>query len=847
MARTLNQDVHDLGVALGEVLREQAGEALFELVEEIRIQTRDLRAAGLDTAPLEPRFRGLDAHAIEGVTRAFTLYFQLINLAEEHERVRPRGTSADEPPRKQTLESALRALAERGTSAEQAAALIDETRLLLTFTAHPTEMRRRTVRGHLDEVARALPDLPREEVGARVRARIEALWGTLELRRTSPTVMDEVKGGLHYVDVIATALPEVERALSLAFEAVYGAPLEKPLPLAFHSWMGGDRDGNPNVTATVTAATLALHAETATRILGDTLTAAFSALSQHVERLPADGRPRAASTDPLDGRAAEPFRARIEPLVEKLRADPRFDPSADIDALFADLRERKQARSAEAFLAPAACLARTFGRHLASLDVREHSSRVGAAVADLLARAGRGGYEALDEDGKIALLVDELATRRPLLAIGETAGADTESVVEPLVVAREAMKAHGARAVGHYVVSMSESASDLLEVLVIAREAGVRIAPVPLFETLADLERAPDVMEQLLALPTYRQALGDEVQEVMLGYSDSNKDAGPLAASWALHEAQRAVADACRRAGVRWRFFHGRGTSIGRGGGPMARAILGQPAGTLGAGLRITEQGEALADKYSHPELARRNLEQALHAVLLAAAAEPAALPEAWTQAMERASRASVTSYRALVDDPAFMAFYSSVTPIEEIARLKIASRPVRRAGAPSLKNLRAIPWVMAWTQARANVPGWYGVHAGLAAVDDETLADMYTRWPFFRSFLDNVMMSLKKSDAVIFRAYQALDTSGSDLGARILAALEECVLRVKRVVGGELLAHEPRLHRSIELRNPYIDPIHRAQIELLRRTRAGSVSPEEERALLLTVLGIAAGMRNAG
>jgi phosphoenolpyruvate carboxylase len=279
----------------------------------------------------------------------------------------------------------------------------------------------------------------------------------------------------------------------------------------------------------------------------------------------------------------------------------------------------------------------------------------------------------------------------------------------------------------------------------------------------------------------------------------------------------------------------------------MARAILGQPAGTLGAGIRITEQGEALADKYSHPELARRNLEQALHAVIVAAASEPHPLPRRWTDAMDAAAAASVRAYRALVDDTDFLPFFSSVTPIEEIARLKIASRPVRRAGPPTLKNLRAIPWVMAWTQTRANIPGWYGVHDGLQAVDDATLAEMYAQWPFFRSFLDNVMVSLAKTDPVVFRAYLSLDTSGSGLGARILAALDDCTARIHRVVGGTLLAHEPWLLRSIELRNPYIDPIHRAQIELIRRARAGRLSAAEERALLLTILGIAAGMRNAG
>jgi phosphoenolpyruvate carboxylase len=887
MGRLLSQDVHDLGVALGTVLREQAGEALFQLVEGIRTTTRDLRAAGGDTAPLAPRFAGLDAASIEGVTRAFTLYFQLINLAEEHERVRPLQGPAPgvRRARKQTLAAAFAALAAQGMTAADAAALVEGIELSLTFTAHPTEMRRRTVRAHLEEIARALSSLDDEAALERVRARIEALWSTLELRRTSPTVLDEVKGGLHYVDSIAAALPEVERELQSAFAAVFGPSAPVRLPLTFHSWIGGDRDGNPNVTAEVTRQTLAVHAERATALLDRELVQAFTALSQHAERLSHDeGSPTAGSHDDWthegarpdgagheDGRHdqgqrdggshvggphddaqravddREPFRARLQLLLRQVRRDPRFDPTAALVALGDDLVAAGQARSARAFLGPVAGVARTFGRHLASLDVREHASRIGAAVAALFAVDGRPGYDALDEASKVALLVGELQTRRPLLAVGARADDDTHSVLDPLVIVREAIADRGGRVFGRYVVSMTESVSDLLEVLIIAREAGVRVLPVPLFETLADLRRAPAVMEQALALPVFRANLGDEVQEVMLGYSDSNKDAGPLAASWALHEAQRAVADVCRRAHVRWRFFHGRGTSIGRGGGPMARAILGQPAGTLGAGIRITEQGEALADKYSHPELASRNLEQALHAVIVAAASEPHPLPGRWTDAMDAAAAASVRAYRALVDDADFLPFFSSVTPIEEIARLKIASRPVRRAGPPTLKNLRAIPWVMAWTQTRANIPGWYGVHDGLQAVDDATLAEMYAQWPFFRSFLDNVMVSLAKTDPVVFRAYLSLDTSGSGLGARIFAALDDCTARIRRVVGGTLLAHEPWLLRSIELRNPYIDPIHRAQIELIRRARAGRLSAAEERALLLTILGIAAGMRNAG
>ncbi|MDQ3037101.1 MAG: phosphoenolpyruvate carboxylase, partial [Myxococcota bacterium] len=488
---------------------------------------------------------------------------------------------------------------------------------------------------------------------------------------------------------------------------------------------------------------------------------------------------------------------------------------------------------------------------LVSLDVREHSEKTGAAVARLLERAGVfAGYATASEEARREVLRRELATRRPLLPAGELPSPEVELVLGPLRAARDAIERAGPRAFGRYITSMSEDVSDLLEVLLLAREVGVRVLPVPLFETRADLSRAPEVMREVLALPEYRAHLGDDVQEVMIGYSDSNKDAGFFAAHWSLYEAQRRMAEVCRAAGVRWRFFHGRGTSIGRGGGPMVRGLLGQPPGTIGAGLRITEQGEALSDKYSHPERARRNLEQSIFGLLLAASTESEALPAAWSEAMERAAEESVREYRRLVEEPAFIPFFEAVTPIGEIARLRIASRPVRRPGAATLQNLRAIPWVMSWTQNRANVPGWYGLHVALASLGVELGRELYAGAPFFRSMLDNAQMALAMSDAAIFRAYLTLAPSGDPLGARILAAREETIRLVVDITGAPLLAGEPAIARSIALRNPYVEPIHRLQVELLRRARAGSerdVDPQLERALLLSIHGIAAGVRNAG
>ncbi|ADV67716.1 phosphoenolpyruvate carboxylase [Deinococcus maricopensis] len=824
----IREDVNTLGRALGQVLKEQEGEAFFDTVERVRALVRQARAGDGD-APLRELLEGATPEDAENLVRAFSLYFQLVNLAEEYERVRT--LAGREGVRPQSLEAALTELHASGLSADDAEALIQRVNLGLTFTAHPTEMRRRTVRAHLVQVARDIPDLSDpttyDAAVERITAHVEALWNTPELRRLKPTVLDEVKGGLSYVPSIAQAVTRLQRDLQRAFERVYGRPTSARVPLSLHSWMGGDRDGNPFVTPDATRDTLTLHRDRARDLLLNAIRQTYADLSQ-------------------DERGEETYRAELQALHDAVQAGQHVDLTAQLDALDARLREHGQARSADVLLAPLRTHARTFGQHLVSLDIREHSALTGAAAAALLDAAGMPGYADLPEHAKTELLTRELRSRRPLWPAGEALPEELERAVGPIREVARAVRKVGPRAFGRYIISMSESVSDVLEPLLLAREVGFRVLPVPLFETLDDLERAPSVVWELLSLPEYRAVLGSDVQEIMLGYSDSNKDAGFLAANWALHEAQRRLADVCRRAGVPWRFFHGRGTSIGRGGGPASRAILGQPAGTIGSGLRITEQGEALADKYSHPVLAHRNLEQALSGLLLAAARPAADLPAAWTEALDRAARASAGAYRALVTTPEFLPFFEAATPIHEISRLNIASRPVRRPGAPTLQNLRAIPWVMSWTQNRANLPGWYGLREGLREIGVPLARELYAQWPFFRSMLDNAQMSLAKSDLLIFDEYLTL--GGPALGPDLKAAYADTVALVQDIVGADLLRNEPRLHESIGLRNPYIDPIHRLQVELLRRARREDGGLDRyERPLLLSVQGIAAGVRNTG
>ncbi|GGM09222.1 phosphoenolpyruvate carboxylase [Deinococcus aerophilus] len=822
----IRSDVNLLGRTLGQVLKEQEGEAFFDLVERTRALVREVRAGGNDTE-LRAMLSGLSGEDAGNLARAFTWYFQLVNLAEEYERVRV--LSSAEGVRPQSLEGALTELKAQGLNAAEAEVLIARLDLGLTFTAHPTEMRRRTIRQHLEAVARDLPTLEDEAAQERVAAHVEAMWSTPELRHLKPTVLDEVKGGLNYITAISAALPTLQRDLSRAFVRVYGQESDARLPLSFSSWMGGDRDGNPFVTPEATRETLALHRARARELLLSELRQAYADLSQEEQ-------------------GHEPYRHELRELHNAVRDGLQVELLPRLQALDTRLREDGQHRSADQLLTPLLTLVRVFGQHLVSLDVREHSGQTGAAVAALLAAAGvEADYLSLPEHARQELLSGELRSRRPLWPAGEALTPELETVIGPIREVRDAVAQVGPRAFGRYVISMAESVSDVLEPLLLAREVGLRVLPVPLFETLDDLERAPQVVWELLGLPAYRAILGEDVQEIMLGYSDSNKDAGFLAANWALHEAQRKISDVCRRAGVRWRFFHGRGTSIGRGGGPASRAILGQPAGTIDAGLRITEQGEALADKYSHPVLARRNLEQALYGLLLSAARPAPPLSEEWTGAMDRAAKASAAAYRALVHDEGFLPFFEAATPIHEISRLNIASRPVRRPGAPTLNNLRAIPWVMSWTQIRSNLPGWYGLREGLQSIGPEAARQMYTDWPFFRTVLDNAQMSLAKSDPLIFEEYLRL-LGPHPLADHLQAAYHETVALVEAAVGGELLGNEPRLRESISLRNPYIDPIHRIQVELLRRARAEDGGLDKfERPLMLSLQGIAAGVRNTG
>jgi phosphoenolpyruvate carboxylase len=782
-------------------------------------------------------------------------------------------------PRRESLLALAGSLKAQGWSYEETVSLLSSLRLHLTFTAHPTETRRWTVRGHLADIAASLDRLQEGARDARetLQARVALLWGTSELHNMRPSVEDEARGGLSYLPtVLWSVLPRLVAEMEHAVEAHFGRRPTLPPPVVFRSWIGGDRDGNPKVLPPVTAwaqrfargKALPLHAAELERL------ARVLSLSEQRVALPEGLRTRLAealvglSVPPA--LAQEPFRCLCLGMAQKLRAPldgeddgPRYHETrellADLRTISDGLRRIGLPGAAATEVRPIELRAQVFGLDLVTLDLREESRGHAAAIAELMRVGGvADDYEALDHTAREALLTRELASARPLAPIGH------QPATKALEVALGALRVWHAR--GAYVVSMTHAPSDLLEVMVLAREVGLYrpqqplpFDVVPLFETLADLEGAGATVTRLLDNPLFlAHVRGRRGLEVMIGYSDSNKDAGFLAANWALYKAQETITAAARPFDVKVWFFHGRGTSTARGGGSAGRAIASLPPGTVGARLRLTEQGEALADRYSQADLAHRNLEQLLYHLGQAAARDlrddGAPLDPAWRDALEQASRASAATYRALFAMPGFFEFYEQLTPIREIGVLQIASRPVYRSGrVREITDLRAIPWVMSWTQVRLPVPAFFGVAEGLATIPLDLRRTLFQRWPFFASTLDSAATALGKGDPEVTRGY--LHLCDPALGERFFPLLAGAYARARAALEetfeSPLLARHPVLARQIELRDPYIDPISQLQIELLARYRAAPADapdrPRLERALMMSILGIAAGLRNAG
>ena len=899
----LSATINELGQMLGRVLCDQESPALFELEERIRALAKARRSGDAGSAEqLASEVAALEPPSARAVAAAFALYFDLVNLAEEAHRVnalRDREREQHPTPTSESVADAVAALKRRGVTAERLRALLDRLHIELVLTAHPTEAKRRTVLSKLRRIADTLYTmqrtdlLPRERESAiaALRAEITGLWLTDRARTARPAVTDEVRVGLYFVDsVFWDSLPRLYDDLANALATHYPgvAPPTRWLTLA--SWIGGDRDGNPYVTAWVTAETLRLHRGLAVARHRRTLQDLARRLSVSSKRIAAppelqrwlDARhPLPPHVAALEGRyAEEPFRLAVALLAADLDAASRDDV---VGRLLDRTPDRADARP-EDFSAPLRivsdalphALARDelhtvraqfdiFGLHAAHLDVRQHSDRLRSALGEILrALQVELAFDQADDRARTAILLRLLAQPAPALAERPGVTPETAETWALFQLMARARDVYGSEPLGPFIISMTRGPADVLTVLLLARWAGCDegLSIVPLFETLDDLDRAPRVMSELFGLEAYRAhltACGND-QMVMIGYSDSNKDGGYLAANWAIYGAQETIAGVCREHGVRLTLFHGRGGTAARGGGPANRAIRAQPAGTIDGRFRLTEQGETIAARYGNPQLAHRQLEQIVSAVLLASA-EPGdqAIDPAWRLALQSMADAARARYRELVYDNArFVEYWRSATPIDEISRLRIGSRPTTRRGgtALSVAEVRAIPWVFSWMQSRVNLPGWYGLGAGLAAGRSGLHAEMYAGWPFFRAMLDNAEMSLLKADMGIAELYSSLvpdRAMARSMFATLRSEFDRTVESILAVSGhSQLMDADPVIQRSVQLRNPYVDPLNYLQVETLRRLRALSDADGEEaqalrEVMVLTVNGIAAGLRNTG
>ena len=868
----LREDVHVLGELLGETIRQQHGDAFLQKIEDIRHSAKaDRRGPG---EQLSSTLADLAEEDLLPVARAFNQFLNLANMAEQYQLIRRRDADQPEPFEAQVLPELLGRLKQAGHSNDALARQLAKLDIQLVLTAHPTEVARRTLIQKYDAIAgqlaaqdhRDLTSAERQQVRERLRRLIAEAWHTEEIRRTRPTPVDEAKWGFAVIEhslwhAIPSHLRKVDKAL---LEATgLRLPLEAA-PIRFASWMGGDRDGNPNVTAAVTREVLLL----ARWMAADLFLRDIDALAAELSMQQANDALRQQVGD-----SAEPYRAVLKQLRDRLRATRAWAHSAltskqpagadvlvdnreliaPLELCYQSLHECGMGVIAEGPLLDCLRRAVTFGLFLGRLDVRQDAARHRDALTEITDYLGLGRYADWDEEQRIAFLQAELKNRRPLLPAHFKPQADTAEV---LATCREVAAAPAA-SLGSYVISMAGAASDVLAVQLLLKEAGLTrpMRVVPLFETLADLDNAGPVMQRLLGLPGYRAGLRGP-QEVMIGYSDSAKDAGTTAAAWAQYRAQENLVRICAEHQVELLLFHGRGGTVGRGGGPAHAAILSQPPGSVAGRFRTTEQGEMIRFKFGLPGIAEQNLNLYLAAVLEATLLPPPPPQPAWREVMDQLAADGVQAYRSVVrENPDFVEYFRQSTPEQELGRLPLGSRPAKRR-AGGIESLRAIPWIFGWTQTRLMLPAWLGWETALtnalARGQGELLAQMREQWPFFRTRIDMLEMVLAKADAQIAEAYdeRLVQPHLRPLGAHLRDLLSQSCQVVLGLTGQPvLLAHSPETLEFISLRNTYLDPLHRLQAELLARSRSREAALDSplEQALLVTVAGIAAGLRNTG
>jgi phosphoenolpyruvate carboxylase len=877
LPKALRDDVRLLGELLGETLRRQEGQATFDMVERVRALSKKARGGSeSDFATLTRVLEQMPVDEAMPLARAFSYFLNLANIAEQHHRIRRRREyqrNPSAPPQIGSCDETFGRLIRSGVSPDRLYDAVSRMRVELVFTAHPTEVTRRTLMQKYGRIADLLALRDRvdltppehDELVDGLRIEIASAWETSEVRPRRPSAVDEARSGMAvFEQSLWSAVPQFLRALNRALVAHTGRGLPPDIsPICFGSWIGGDRDGNPAVTSRVTA-TVALLArwQAATLYL------------RELDALRLELSMNSASPELMErvGGAAEPYRALLrqprDRLVATLRTvEDRLDrnevlesfPPISAEELAEPLAlcRRSLEQTGNGLLARGRLLdlqrrLAAFGVTLVRLDLRQDASRHTEVLSAITQHLGLGDYQAWSEPERQAFLLRELASRRPLIPDDLQASPDVREVLETFRIAAELPS----ESIGAYVISMAMQPSDVLAVELLQKEAHIPVPQrvVPLFETMKALDDASTIMRDLLAIPWYRERCGGR-QEVMVGYSDSAKDGGRLAASWQLYKAQEGLVETCLAAGVELTLFHGRGGSVGRGGGPTYLAIQSQPPGSVDGRLRVTEQGEMIQAKFGLPGLALRTMELYTAATLDATLTPPAPPQPAWRTRMDVLAANARDAYRTVVyETPRFIEYFRTATPELELEDLTIASRPARRRTGGGVDTLRAIPWVFAWTQTRLLLPSWLGVGEALTAAlekgAEDELRAMYSGWPFFRSTLDLIEMVLAKADARIAAHYDAVLVPGDlvSLGAELRRDLERTTSAVLAVAGRrELLDDNPVLRRSIDVRNPYVDPINLVQVELLRRLRQAHGDERLRNAFLVTVNGVAAGMRNTG
>ncbi|SDN15798.1 phosphoenolpyruvate carboxylase [Bacillus sp. OK048] len=907
----LRQDVKLLGQILGEILVSHGGTELLDKVEKIRLMCKTLRTYFDHEiyTELKQEIAHLSSPMRKQVIRAFSMYFHLINIAEQNHRIRRRRhyqLEDDTIVQPDSIESAILFLKDNNISEEMIQDVLNKLSLELVITAHPTEAQKRSILEIQQRIAGILKNLDHPLLTKRERSKLEEslfnevtiLWQTDELRHNKPTVLDEVRNGLYYFDqTLFEVLPEIHREVENCLEKNYSTyKWDVPNFLRFGSWIGGDRDGNPNVTPDITWETLRKQRKLVLKKYKNVLIDLMKRYSHSTTRVEVSQELIHTLEEEEDRFLpdhykwpvkSEVYRRKFAIIIERLKQVGKSDlgyRSAEelLEDLFLVKNSLNNHHPAAHELKSIQKLIRQvqlFGFHLATLDIRNHSGEHEAAITEILRKVRIcEDYAQLSEEAKIKILEGILKDPRSLLLSNEDYTPDTQQMIQVFQMIRNAQKEFGLRSISVYLVSMTKSPSDLLEVLVLAKEAGIyrlhadgtvesQLNVAPLLETIDDLSAGPKIMETLFQMPVYRnhlQVMNDQ-QEIMLGYSDGSKDGGTLTANWKLYKAQLEIHEMASRYKIGLKFFHGRGGSLGRGGGPLNKSLLSQPAETIGDGVKITEQGEVLSSRYLLEDIAYRSLEQATSTLMLAAAhvskeAEHGSLrDESWESAIEEISSVALKKYQSLVfEDSGFLTYFNEATPLRELGDLNIGSRPMSRKNRGRFEDLRAIPWVFAWTQSRQLLPAWYAAGTGLESFASQSeknlqqLKQMYEKWPFFRSTVDNLQMALMKADITTAKEYVTL-VEDQEIAERIFSNILEEYERTKEILlkitgDKELLDHTPNIKDSVHRRNPYVDPLNFLQVELIKQLR-NQDEPTEEliTEVLLTISGISAGLRNTG